>query len=293
MPPLKTHERPAAFQAVQIRANIPTDPKRRRGASQLHRNRVLDAGTARLIAFPAAMHAPEKPAHEAAAGSLLRPAVPPPPVRRLQLAAELALLFVAMPLALDYAVHTLRVPIFLLLPPLLAAVLLYLLLDRSFSIRREFSRGFSLGTLGSIMVLFAVAASAIAAYVRIAEPDNFLAFPRHAPELWLRVMLFYPLLSALAQELLFRTFFFHRYGAFFSGQPWLLIAVNGALFGFGHVVFGSTISVILSSILGLLLAWRYTVTRSIWATFLEHTLYGWLVFTIGLGRYFFTGVSGF
>jgi hypothetical protein len=32
-------------------------------------------------------------------------------------------------------------------------------------------------------------------------------------------------------------------------------------------------------------------TRSIWAVVLEHTLWGVMVFAIGLGRYVFTGVA--
>jgi hypothetical protein len=43
----------------------------------------------------------------------------------------------------------------------------------------------------------------------------------------------------------------------------------------------------------MLLAYRYEATRSFWAVWIEHTLWGWLVFTIGLGGYFFTGVSNF
>jgi hypothetical protein len=42
---------------------------------------------------------------------------------------------------------------------------------------------------------------------------------------------------------------------------------------------------------GVLLAARYGTTRSFWAVFIEHTLWGALVFTVGLGRYFFTGVG--
>jgi hypothetical protein len=42
---------------------------------------------------------------------------------------------------------------------------------------------------------------------------------------------------------------------------------------------------------GALFAWRYAMTRSFWAVFIEHTLWGALVFTVGLGRYFFTGVG--
>ena len=38
-------------------------------------------------------------------------------------------------------------------------------------------------------------------------------------------------------------------------------------------------------------ALRYALTRSFWAVYLEHTLWGALVFTVGLGRFFFTGVG--
>jgi hypothetical protein len=53
----------------------------------------------------------------------------------------------------------------------------------------------------------------------------------------------------------------------------------------------STFAVLATTAGGLLLAVRYAMTRSYWAVFIEHTIWGWLVFTIGLGRYFFTGVS--
>jgi membrane protease YdiL (CAAX protease family) len=107
------------------------------------------------------------------------------------------------------------------------------------------------------------------------------------------VVLVYPVLSALPQELVYRVFFFHRYGALFGERRWLAIAVNGALFGFGHIVIGNGIAITLSAALGLVLAYRYLYARSLWAIWLEHTLYGTLAFTIGIGRYFFAGVSFF
>ena len=42
---------------------------------------------------------------------------------------------------------------------------------------------------------------------------------------------------------------------------------------------------------GLIFAYRFTRTRSFLAVALEHALYGDLVFTIGLGQFFFTGVA--
>ena len=50
-------------------------------------------------------------------------------------------------------------------------------------------------------------------------------------------------------------------------------------------------AVTISFIGGLIFAYRYTRTRSFLAVWLEHALYGDLIFTVGLGRFFFTGVA--
>jgi hypothetical protein len=213
------------------------------------------------------------------------------PGRRARLVAELAVLFVGAPLAVWYAIAVHRVPLFLVLPPVLVALLGFLLWDRTFHVTRELARGFDARELASILAVFLVAGGAVAAGVYLTRPDAFLAFPRYRPRLWAAVMVLYPLLSVLAQEFVYRTFFFHRYGPLFGAARAPAIAANGALFGLGHAMFGNWVAVLGSAALGALLAWRYERTRSIWAVCLEHTLYGWLVFTVGLGSYFFTGVS--
>ncbi|MDH4981748.1 CPBP family intramembrane metalloprotease [Hyphomicrobium sp. D-2] len=204
---------------------------------------------------------------------------------------EMALLFLVAPLAVDYAVHTERVPVFIALLPVLLLVAIFLLLDRTFSFRRELSRGFSIGQLVSILAVFALGCSLVAAYVHEYLPGQFLELPRNRPEVWERIMLLYPLMSVLAQELLYRTFYFHRYGVLFRHVWWAAILINGVLFGIGHIVIGTPLAIYGTMAAGVLFAWRYAMTRSFWAVFIEHTLWGWLVFTIGLGRYFFTGVG--
>ena len=104
-------------------------------------------------------------------------------------------------------------------------------------------------------------------------------------------MALYPLLSVIAQELVYRTFFFHRYGRLFGDATWAAILANGALFGFGHIIFGNWIAIAGTTVIGCLLAYRYVRTRSFWAVWFEHSLYGALVFTVGLGQFFFTGIS--
>ena len=104
-------------------------------------------------------------------------------------------------------------------------------------------------------------------------------------------MLLYPLMSVAVQELVYRTFYFHRYGPLFGGAWWLAIGLNGILFGVGHIVVGTELAVGGTMVTGTLFALRYAATRSFWAVFVEHTLWGALVFTVGLGRFFFTGVG--
>lgn len=231
----------------------------------------------------------------AAGGSLPRAAAiaSPSAGRRLQLVAEIAVLFVLLPLVVLHVVVDLKVALFLVLPPVLAVFLLLLLIDPTFRLVDELKRGFAPGEALSMLLLFLVAGGALAALVAELMPRQFLAMPRNRPEVWGKILLLYPLLSVAAQELVYRTFFFHRYGPLFNGHRGLLIIVNGLLFGFGHVLFGNWIAVLGTATAGMLLAYRYEATRSFWAVWIEHTLWGWLVFTIGLGGYFFTGVSNF
>jgi membrane protease YdiL (CAAX protease family) len=221
-----------------------------------------------------------------AAGSLprSRALANPSSGRRVRLLAELALLFVGVPLALTYAIKLDDLSFALLLLPV--GVALYLAQDRTFAFGRELNRGASRRDISIILALFVVIGSVVAVWIWLARPADFLSLPRSDLWAWIAVMLLYPPLSAWPQELVFRTFFFHRYGMLFRGNRLAAIAVNGALFGFAHIVFESSTSIVLSGALGVVLAYRYCHTRSLWTAWFEHVLYGLLVFTIGLGGYF-------
>ena len=205
--------------------------------------------------------------------------------------AEMALLYVAAPFAVDQAVHREGIPVFIALLPVLAVILTFLSVDRTFSLSRELTRGFSLRQFFYILLTFAVGGGIVATYVAQYHPELFLEFPRNRPETYTRIMLLYPLMSVLVQELVYRTFFFHRYGVLFGTWWWTAILLNGVLFGLGHIVIGTPLAIYGTMATGALFAWRYAMTRSFWAVFIEHTLWGALVFTVGLGRYFFTGVG--
>jgi membrane protease YdiL (CAAX protease family) len=218
---------------------------------------------------------------------------PVSPLRRLWLALELLLMFVAAPLAMDWVIHSYRIPLFVALLPVLALFVILLLADRTFSLKRALLKGFGWIDLLLILVLFAAMTPVILAAAQHLVPGSYLGFPKRAPRLWLIIMVLYPLVSVVAQEVIYRVFFFHRYKPLFGNQAALMIFANGVLFAFGHIMFRNWISVWVSLAGGLLFAWRYHRTGSFWAVFLEHSLYGNLIFTAGLGQFFFTGFSIF
>jgi hypothetical protein len=143
---------------------------------------------------------------------------------------------------------------------------------------------------GRIVGRFVVGAFALTAATYALVPQRFMALPRHNPRLWLLICVLYPLLSVYPQEVIYRAFFFEHSARLLPGSraPWLL-ALNVALFGFAHIVFGNVWAPVLSAAGGLLFASTYLKSRSVMCAGLEHALWGNPIFTIGLGPLFAGG----
>lgn len=134
----------------------------------------------------------------------------------------------------------------------------------------------------------ALAAAAILLLARWLAPDRILAMPRERPLTWLAGLALYPLLSAWPQELLYRLWFFRRYAPLFPG-PGAMVAASGLAFALLHVVYPNLVAPLLSLPAGLVLAWRYHRTGAIGPVWAEHAAYGLLLFTLGLGGFFYDG----
>lgn len=141
-----------------------------------------------------------------------------------------------------------------------------------------------------IVERFLVGALVITVATYALAPQHFMLLPRHNPRLWLAICVLYPLLSAFPQEVIYRAFFFEQSAHILPGLrvPWLL-ALNVALFGFAHLVFGNIWAPLLAAAGGLLFASTYLRSRSVMCAALEHALWGNLIFTIGLGPLFAGG----
>jgi membrane protease YdiL (CAAX protease family) len=119
-------------------------------------------------------------------------------------------------------------------------------------------------------------------------PEAFFSLYRRDAKLWLLVMILYPVLSVLPQEIIYRAFMFERYRPLFSKDQNLVI-ISAIAFAIVHLFLQNLLAPAMSLIGGLLFASTYARSRSLALVCIEHALYGNFIFTLGLGQYFYHG----
>ncbi|RZF80113.1 CPBP family intramembrane metalloprotease [Pseudoalteromonas sp. CO325X] len=122
----------------------------------------------------------------------------------------------------------------------------------------------------------------------ILNQENWFSYPLQSPLSWLMLLILYPLLSVLPQELIFRTYFFHRYKPIIPSKTWR-IWLSASVFSLAHMVYGNWVAIVLSFCGGLLFSYTYAHSRSTLVCVLEHSLWGLWMFTLGLGSYLDSG----
>jgi len=126
--------------------------------------------------------------------------------------------------------------------------------------------------------------------VYVFYPEKLFILPIENPVIWLLIIFVYPPLSVIPQEFLYRSFFFARYSALFPGKHAMVIA-STLFFVFMHIVFSNVIVILATLIGGYFFADTYSRTRSLRIVCFEHSLYGYVIFTFGLGEFFVFGVA--
>jgi membrane protease YdiL (CAAX protease family) len=136
---------------------------------------------------------------------------------------------------------------------------------------------------------FAVACVAVIGALTLAlVPERLFSLPRYQPRLWATIMILYPVVSVLGQELLFRVLFFRRYGHLFASNR-LAILVNALVFALAHAFYQNSVAIALTFLGGLVFAWAYVRSSSFPLVLILHALAGQAIFTLGLGVYFYHG----
>ena len=198
---------------------------------------------------------------------------------------EFSTLFFLLPISFYFVRHQVAPYLFLTLFTILGWCLLILLTDRRFKRFRFWNMAMVRHYLPNVLKLFSIAALGILLISWWLTPQWLFKLPMENTLMWLALLLLYPLLSAWPQELIFRTFLFHRYKKLFRNKntrAWL----SAASFSLAHLIFANWIAVLGSFIAGLVFAYTYINSRSTILVAVEHSLWGCWLFTAGLGIHF-------
>ncbi len=204
-------------------------------------------------------------------------------VKKSLLLLEFTLVFLCIPTAILLELIPIDKMRLLLILALL--FLTILLSDPAFKAAEIFSFRITNFPIRSIGIRFLVSSALLVLLSLVISPQNFFSLPAGDPLLWLATAVFYPLLSALPQEILYRPFLFHRYRLLFSTPKQLIIA-STLSFSYMHIIFNNPIAVALTLIGGYFFSKTYAASHSFWLVTLEHSAYGFIVFTVGLGDFF-------
>ena len=122
-------------------------------------------------------------------------------------------------------------------------------------------------------------------YTIILDSNLLFNLPKNYFFIWVAVILIYPILSVIPQEIIFRVLFFERYSCLFKNQ-FLYLILNSFIFAYIHLVFQNFHAFFITLITSPIFAYAY-INKSFKTCFLTHTIGGQLVFTYGLGKYFY------
>ncbi|MGF1669953.1 MAG: type II CAAX prenyl endopeptidase Rce1 family protein [Balneolaceae bacterium] len=207
-------------------------------------------------------------------------------IRQFVLWLEFTLLFIGMPLI--YFFEILTIPAIPALLIFLTLCLILLWQDSSIKIKTHLNQKASRQMIRKIILRFLAFGSLLIMVVWFFIPDRLFYMPLNQPYLWMLLILLYPFLSALPQEIIYRLFLFHRYQTLVSNKQ-ILVFMSIASFAFLHIIYHNWIAVLLTFLGGILFTQTYLKTNSVLSATLEHSLYGVLIFTAGLGSYFYNG----
>ena len=156
--------------------------------------------------------------------------------------------------------------------------LLVLIIDKNFETKSLIQLNLKSVDFKSMMTKFVLAFGLMTLAVWQFAPESLFVFPRERFFIWLLIMALYPIFSALPQELVYRSFLFHRYRDIFTTK-FAIIAASASSFGYLHIIYDNWIALSMTLLGGVLFSLTYYKTRSLLIASFEHALYGCAVQT--------------
>ncbi len=200
---------------------------------------------------------------------------------------EFLLFFVVAPVAIAVFMDPTNLFPMLFVIMLIGMVMLHLTPDFQW---RSLISGWSNVTWRPIAITFAATGVTATVIMLTTAPEQIFGIIKRNPLLLLIIATFYPILSALPQEIVFRPLFFRRYEMILAplGQK-AAIALNAAVFSLGHLMYWSPIVMIMTFFGGLIFAWAYVEKQSFPLAVILHSVAGIVLFALGMGVYFYSG----
>ncbi|MBL4663193.1 MAG: CPBP family intramembrane metalloprotease [Flavobacteriaceae bacterium] len=196
------------------------------------------------------------------------------------LLSEFFIFFILLPasLAIDYSIWVKSGLV------IVGFVYILIILKRTMHISLGVKKGMNWKAFRKRLVIsFLVVVAVTTVFVWITKPSALFLVPRTNIPLFITILFVYTFLSVWPQEVIYRTFFFERYGSIFKSKT-LFIFVNAVVFSLAHIFFKNTLVTILTFIGGLLFGLTYLRFRSTTLVSIEHALYGNWLFTVGMGQ---------
>lgn len=144
---------------------------------------------------------------------------------------------------------------------------------------------FSPKFLAFIFIRFLIFGALMSVFAYFYHKGSFLNLPRNYPKFWLILLIIYPLVSAFMQEVIYRQFFCARYAPIFGA---FLGFASVMAFAYLHLIYVGYLAFCFTLVGGYFFYTTYRHSGSVLLAAIEHGLYGDLVFTLGLGRYFYS-----
>lgn len=119
--------------------------------------------------------------------------------------------------------------------------------------------------------------------IKYIDPELLFVVVRKKPFMWLVILFVYAFLSVIPQELIYRRFFYRRYRLLFRNKK-LFAVINVICFSWCHVFLNNLWVMIITALGGILFVYTYEKEHNLRWVIFEHSLYGNIVFTLGLGE---------
>ncbi len=198
---------------------------------------------------------------------------------KLRLYIEFLLLFILLPISLAFEFNIIIKTSFVFLAGVY--IIIYLIKNKLIHIVK--TRIIWKVFLKIVAPRFFVIAIFSTLYIYYFRRINFFEMPLNNPKLWLLILIIYSLFSVILQEYVYRAFYFHRFEKLFNKKAYFII-VNAIVFSLAHSFLKNWVILIFTFVGGVLFALTYFKTRSILLVCIEHALYGFWLFTVGIGK---------